>query len=210
LGIDRAAIIKGKDIWRSLLLHRMSTNDSTKMPTLARNVIDTNAVQVITDWINTVPGTQTLAPPAIAPDGGAFNPSVNVTLQPPDGSAAIYYTLDGSLPTTGSLLYSGPFILTNGASIAASAFEANFDSSIAARAAFVFQPINFTASGFGSNEVFQMGFSGVAGNSYVLQTSTNLLNWTPLITNTATTNLFYLTDPGASNYSRRFYRVLQQ
>ncbi|HEX4265646.1 MAG TPA: chitobiase/beta-hexosaminidase C-terminal domain-containing protein [Verrucomicrobiae bacterium] len=210
LGIDRAAIIKGKDIWRSLLLHRMSTNDSSKMPTLARNVIDTNAVQVINDWINTVPGTQTLAPPAITPNGGTFNPSVSVTLQPPDGSAQIYYTLDGSLPTTGSLLYSGPFVLTNGASIAASAFEVNFDNSIAARAAFVFQPLNFTSSGFGSNEAFQMGFSGVAGNSYVLLTSTNLLDWTPLITNTATTNLFYLTDPGASNYPRRFYRVLQQ
>jgi mono/diheme cytochrome c family protein len=210
LGIDRAAIIKGKDLWRSLLLHRMNTNDSTKMPTLARNVIDTNAVQVITDWINTLPGTQTLAPPAITPSGGPFNPSVRVTLQAPDGTAAIYYTLDGSLPTPGSLLYSGPFVLTNSASIAAAAYEANFDNSIAARSAFVFQPLYFTSSGFVSNNVFQLGFSGIAGSNYVLQTSTNLLDWTPLTTNTATTNLFYLTDPAAGNYPRRFYRVLQQ
>jgi hypothetical protein len=210
LGIDRAAIIKGKDIWRSLLLHRIATNDSSKMPTLARNVIDTNAVQVITDWINTVPGTSALAPPTITPNGGAFNPSVSVTLQPPDGTAAIYYTVDGSLPTPSSLLYTGAFVVTNSASIAASAFEANFDNSIAARAVFVFQPLYFTSSEFDTNNVFQLELSGVAGNNYVLQTSTNLIDWTPLATNMATTNLFYLTDPGASNYPRRFYRVLQQ
>jgi mono/diheme cytochrome c family protein len=210
LGIDRAAIIKGKDIWRSLLLHRINTNDSTKMPSLARNLIDTNAVQVITDWINSLPGTQTLAPPTITPNGGTFSQSISVTIQPPDGGARVYYTLNGTLPTTNSLLYSTPLLLTNNTAIAASAFEASFDNSIAANSLFFFQPLYFTSSGFASNNVFQMGFSGVVGSNYILQSSTNLITWTSLATNLATTNLFYLTDPAASNYPYRFYRVLQQ
>ncbi len=209
LGIDRAAIIKSKDVWRSVLLHRMNTNDSTKMPSLARNLIDTNAVQVITDWINSLPGNPALPPPAIIPNGGAFHEPIHVTLQPPDTNAAVYYTLDGSFPTTNSLLYSAPLILSNNVSLAASAFETNFDNSVAANALFLFQPLYFTSEGF-SNNVFQIGFAGTAGSNYVLQASTNLIDWIPLVTNLATTNLFYLADPAAGGYPYRFYRVLQQ
>jgi len=58
--------------------------------------------------------------------------------------------------------------------------------------------------------VFQLGFFGVAGNNYVLQATTNLINWTPLTTNLATTNLLNLKDTKATNFPYRFYRVLQQ
>ena len=71
-----------------------STDPSIKMPALARNLVDTNAVQVFTDWINSLPGTPALAPPTITPNGGTFIPSVTVTLQPPDTNAALYYTLE--------------------------------------------------------------------------------------------------------------------
>jgi autotransporter-associated beta strand protein len=211
LGVDNACIIKADDVWRSVLLSRINTNATAiKMPPLARGVIDTNAVQVFNDWINSLPGVPVLAPPTITPGGGTFVASVNVSLQVPDTNATIYYTLDGSLPTTNSILYSGAFNLTGNGTVTANAFETNFYNSIGVSAQFLVQPLNFTSEGFDTNNLFELGFSGVAGSNYVLEASTNLINWTSISTNNATTNLFNLLDPDATNFPYRFYRVFQQ
>jgi mono/diheme cytochrome c family protein len=211
LGIDNACIIKADDVWRSMILVRInSLNPASQMPPLARNAIDTNAVQVITAWINSLPGTPALAPPVILPNGGAFIPSVSVTLQPPDTNATLYYTLNGKLPTTNSFLYTGPFLLTNSATIEANAFESNFNSSVAAGALFTVLPgISFTSAGFNANGAFQLGFSGVAGSNYVLQATTDFVNWASLVTNQASNNAFDLLDANATNYPYRFYRVME-
>lgn len=212
LGFDNARIVTPKDIWRSVLFHRMNTNDPTiKMPSLARNLVDTNAVQVMVDWINSLSGTPALPPPAITPPGGIFGPSVAITLQDSDSGAALYYTLDSTLPTTNSFLYSGPFTLTNSATVRANAFKTNFINSVASSALFIVHPpIFFTSANFLTNGQFQLGFSGVPGNNYVLQATTNLLDWTSISTNPASTNLFNLFDPKATNFQRRFYRALEQ
>lgn len=211
LGVDNACIVKPKDIWRSMIYQRMNTtNSATKMPPLARNLIDTNAVAVMGAWINSLAGTPALAPPTIMPNGGIFSQAVSVTVQPPDTNAAIYYTLDGTLPTTNSLLYSAPLLVTSNVMLTANAFETNFNNSITASALFVIQPLLFTSEIFTTNQVFQMSFSGVAGDNYVLEASTDLVNWTPLYTNLATTNLFNLIDSNAADFPHRFYRVLQQ
>jgi hypothetical protein len=166
---------------------------------------------VFADWINSLPGTPALAPPTITPNGGMFTPSVNVALQSTNNNAMLYYTLDGTLPTTNSFLYSAPFTLTNDEMVTASAFEANFNNSIATSALFMVEPpIFFTSGGFLINGEFQLGFSGVTGQSYVLEATTNFMDWTPLSTNVAPTNLFNLFDPGASNFPYRFYRVIGQ
>ncbi len=194
-----------------MLWFRINDNDPiTKMPPLARNLIDTNAVQVLTDWINSLPGTPALAPPVITPNGGTFSQSVSVTLTPPNTNATLYYTLDGTLPTTNSFLYSTPLALTNSATVTANAFEPGFNNSVAASAAFTVQSLRLTPVSFNAGQGFQLQVSGTTGASYVLQASTNLKNWTDLITNIATTNFFNLADPGASNFQYRFYRVRQQ
>src|SRR5208282_2302962 len=47
LGYDNACIVKAQDVWRSVLWQRINTtNTPIQMPPLARNLIDTNAVQV--------------------------------------------------------------------------------------------------------------------------------------------------------------------
>ncbi|HWD91376.1 MAG TPA: chitobiase/beta-hexosaminidase C-terminal domain-containing protein [Verrucomicrobiae bacterium] len=212
LGYDHAFVVVPKDIWRSVLYDRMNSLDpAVKMPSLARNVIDTNALSVIAAWINSLAGTPALAPPTITPNGGTFAPSVSVTLTPPDGSATLYYTLDGTLPTTGSLQYTGPFTVTNSVVVMANAFESGFNNSVAANAVFIVgSPMFFTSENFLSNGTFQLSFSGVPNNIYVLQATTNFVDWVSLSTNSAPTNMFNLVDPGASNFRYRFYRVLQQ
>jgi len=186
-----------------------TTSNTIKMPPLARNLIDTNAVDVMAGWINSLPGTPALAPPTITPNGGLFYHNVGLALQSPDTNAAIYFTLDGTLPTTNSLLYSNAFNLTSNATVSASAFRTGYVNSVAASALFFVQPLQFTSEGF-SNGVFRLQFLGAPGSNYVLLTSTNLVNWTPLATNPAVTNVLNFIDPGASNFPNQFYRVLQQ
>lgn len=211
LGYDNAHVVTPKDVWRSILYDRMNTLDGTiKMPPLARNLIDPNAVQVITDWINSLPGIPALAPPTITPNGGTFGAPVTITLQAPDTNATIYYTLNATLPTTNSLLYATPITLSSNATVTASAFETNFNNSVSVSALFLVPSLFFTGPGFFTNQVFQLGFSGFAGSNYVLQATTNFITWTPLSTNQAPSNLFYLFDPNATNFRYRFYRVLGQ
>ena len=50
---------------------------------------------------------------------------------------------------------------------------------------FYITPVQFTSANFGTNHQFQLNFLGVPGSNYVLQASTNLLNWDPISTNLA-------------------------
>ncbi|MGH7969183.1 MAG: chitobiase/beta-hexosaminidase C-terminal domain-containing protein, partial [Limisphaerales bacterium] len=210
LGVsDNACVVKSKDIWRSVLLARINTtNQDIQMPDF-RNLIDTNAVQTLIAWINGLPGTPALAPPTITPDGGNFYSQIGVTIQQPDPNASIFYTLDGTLPTTNSLPYAGALLLTSNIIVSATTFETNYYNSVAASAQFFVSPFRFTAETF-SNGVLQMTLLGSAGSNYVLQASTNLQDWVPLLTNSAQTNVLFFIDPKSSNYPDRFYRVLQR
>jgi len=212
LGYDHACIVKAKDVWRSMIYQRMNTlNHAIQMPPLARNLIDTNAVSVMAGWINSLPGTPALPPPVITPNGGVFDQPVAVTIQASDTNATVHYTLDGSLPTANSPVYSAPLLISNTLTLSANEFEANFTNSVAANALFLFQPLSLSSMNFGVNRIFQAQLSGaIAGDSYVLQASTNFINWTPISTNFAISNIINLVDPGASNYPFRYYRVHRQ
>jgi hypothetical protein len=215
LGYDNVHIVTPDDVWRSAIYDRINTLDTTnatkiQMPPLARNVIDTNAVAVLAAWINSLPGVPAEAPPVLEPNGGNFVGMVNVTMMPPDTNAAIYYTLDGSLPTTNSARYEGTILLTNGSTtVSANTWENGYANSVAASALFVVQPLYFSSEGF-TNHSFQLQFAGATGSNYVLEATTNFSIWNPLSTNTAPANVFNLSDPGASNFPFRFYRIIQQ
>ncbi len=60
----------------------------------------------------TPPTSTGLVPPTPSIPGGAYPTSVQVALDA--GGAAVFYTLDGTQPTTGSLRYTGPITLTPG------------------------------------------------------------------------------------------------
>jgi uncharacterized repeat protein (TIGR03806 family) len=212
LGYDNVDIVTPEDVWRSSLYDRMNiVNPAIQMPPLARNLIDTNAVALMADWINSLPGTPALPPPTLAPPGGTFQGYVNVTILPSATNVSMYYTLDGSLPTTNSQPYTGPFLLTNSATVNANAWEPGFVNSVVGAAHYTILPgVFFLSAGQFTNGIFQMTFAGAVGSNYVLQVSTNLMQWTSISTNTPASTPFVLSDPSAPGGLARFYRVLQQ
>lgn len=152
-----------------------------------------------------------LTSPQITPSGGVYPNGVTITLAGAVPGVSLYYTLDGSTPGTNSILYTGPFTLTNSATVQAVATAVGAVNSPVVSASFsIVPPLHFTSEGFASNGQFQLGISGVASDTYILLSSTNFSNWTAVSTNLAGTNLFNLYDPNATNYRYRFYRILEQ
>lgn len=74
----------------------------------------------------TIKGKEVVATPAISPNGGEYESSATVTLTCATEGATIYYTTDGSTPTTTSAIYSKPFTLTESATVKAMAAKSGY------------------------------------------------------------------------------------
>jgi subtilase family serine protease len=74
--------------------------------------------------------------PTITPDGGSSAAAESVTLADSLSGATIYYTTNGSLPTTSSTVYSGAFNVSSSETITAIAVKSGYSTSVAATAAF--------------------------------------------------------------------------
>ncbi len=74
---------------------------------------------------------------------------------------------------------------------------------------FSVQPLTLTiVSGGATNGPISLSFAGQNGQSYVVETSTNLLNWLPFATNSPAHGMLTVTDAN-TGMSQRFYRVRQ-
>jgi uncharacterized repeat protein (TIGR03806 family) len=134
--IDNPRIIKPNDIWRSILYMRANTTETFKMPQLARNEIDAQGMNLLRQWIESLHGPPVLPPPEISPRGGNFNQPVEVVLKSEPG-AKIFYTLDGTVPTTSDLPYEKPVQLTGPTILRAKAFRPGFTKSITTQEIFL-------------------------------------------------------------------------
>ncbi len=109
-----------------------------------------------------------VAPPTISPNGGTFYPTQKITLHTPTSGATIYYTTDGSDPTNHSTVYTGPFTLSNSATVKAKATKPGLSDSAIVSATFVrVKPggvlsINFVGGG-PNGDPSPMGAAEVAG-----------------------------------------------
>jgi hypothetical protein len=101
----------------SLLAERDSAGLAVKytMPTIANGKVYVGGVDSVSIYGN----SSFLPVPTISPDGGVISNSVSITLSSPSNGVSFYYTLDGSIPTTNSTFYTGPFTLTNSALVQA-------------------------------------------------------------------------------------------
>lgn len=82
--------------------------------------------------------TPIAAAPVISPNGGTFSTAQTVTLSTASSSASIYYTQDGSTPTTASTLYSGPITISTGTTLRAIASGGGYSDSAVSSATFTF------------------------------------------------------------------------
>ena len=134
--IDGAHIVAPNDRWRSLLFMRANTVEAFKMPPLARNTIDKQGVNLLRQWIESLPGPPVMPPPEIFPLGGNFTSAVEVVLRSEPG-ATIRYTVDGTVPTPSDLLCEKPIRLTGPTIVRAKAFKPGSTKSITAQEIFI-------------------------------------------------------------------------
>lgn len=80
--------------------------------------------------IKAEPAITTLAPPTISGEA-AFTSSTTVTIKSSESVASIYYTLDGTEPTTESILYKNPFVLDKTTTVKAIAVYKTVTSEVA-------------------------------------------------------------------------------
>jgi uncharacterized repeat protein (TIGR03806 family) len=139
-GIDRPRVISPHDIWRSIAYMRVDTVGDIRMPPIDRAVIDRTGVNLLRQWIDSLPGRPVLAPPDIQPAGGTFGKRVRVILTEPEPGADIRYTLDGSVPGPKDQKYEKPFTLSGPAVLRTRAFKDGFTKSITAQEVFVVNP----------------------------------------------------------------------
>ena len=69
--------------------------------------------------------------------------------------------------------------------------------------------IGSVATVTGTSSGFKLTLNGIAGQTYAIDVSSNLVNWTPLFTNVAPTDVFSITDTTTSGALQRYYRARQ-
>ncbi len=92
LGISGAKVVVPQDLSKSIMHLRVNSVDSIKMPPLARNRIDTNAVASLAQWINTL----------VAP---TISPIPDVTVSSNSSTGPISFTIgDAGIPADSLVL----------------------------------------------------------------------------------------------------------
>lgn len=169
-----------------------SSNLYTGSFTVATNEKVT-AIAVAPGYANSYPATATyvITPPAAAPTfspvQGTYVKAQSVTLSCTTSGAVIYYTTDGSTPTTSSAIYSAPLTVSANETITAMALASGGSPSPTASA-------NYVISGPAATPTF----SPIAGK-YTSVQSVSILDATP---NAA---IYYTTDGTVPTTSSQLY-----
>jgi hypothetical protein len=111
----------------SFSLNSAKTAVSLKLPANA------NVVVLAVDLGSATSGTTSqVATPTFSPTPGTYTAAQSVTLSDATGGASIYYTTNGSTPTTSSTLYTGPVTVGATETLTAIAVESGYTNSAVA------------------------------------------------------------------------------
>jgi Legume lectin domain/Chitobiase/beta-hexosaminidase C-terminal domain len=173
------------------------------------------ATQKILNWTYTSqPVGPSTAPPTFSPAGGSYTVAQNITLSDTTSGAAIYYTTDGSTPTTASAVYNGPIAAANGTTtIQAIAVASNLPQSSVSKATYVITlitaaPVFSPAAGSYSSQV-SVSMTDSTGGAVIhyttdgtTPTASSAVYSGPIVVGTGTTKLQALAvAPGSSQSS---------
>ena len=84
------------------------------------------------------PSGNTAATPTFSPVPGLYTDPISVSIASSTADASIYYTTDGTMPTTSSTLYSEPIPMSQTTTVKAIASAAGYTNSSAATATYIF------------------------------------------------------------------------
>ncbi len=99
-------------------------------------------MQIMPLSITSASGKEVVEAPVIKPNGGAISKDQTIEITCATEGASIYYTVDGTDPTTESTLYEAPFTLDEECTIKAIAVADDMENSSIAEAAFTFTSEN--------------------------------------------------------------------
>ena len=133
-------------------------------PIVANGKVYAGSQSKVTAW-GVISTTPTAATPALNPAPGTYTSTVNVTLSDTTAGATIYYTTDGSTPTTSSTKYTAAIAVSTTTTVKAIAAATGFNNSAVASGTYTISTgatgINF-GTGFSSTG---MSFNGTAALS---------------------------------------------
>ena len=108
--------------------------------------------------------TYTIVPPAatptFSPTGGTYTSAQSVTLTESTTGATVYYTTDGTTPTTGSTKYTGAITVSSTETIHAIAVASGFSNSAVVSAAYTIDLPDFSVTTSPSSLTVTAGSSG--------------------------------------------------
>lgn len=89
-------------------------------------------------------GMESVATPTFSPEAGTYTTTQNVTISCTTSGATIYYTTDGTTPTTSSSVYSSPIAISTTTTVKAMGVKAGMSNSSVATAVYNFPAVYAT------------------------------------------------------------------